>query len=54
LGCTLFYLPTGKATYEGNTLTAKLLAHQSQPIPALRTIHLEVPETVAKDKEVWL
>ena len=46
LGCSLFYLLTGKATYHGDTLMAKLLAHRDQPIPVLRTIRPEVPEQV--------
>ncbi|MGE3407572.1 MAG: protein kinase [Pirellulales bacterium] len=46
LGCSLFYLLTGKATFDGDTLTAKLLAHQNHPIPALRAIRPEVPEEV--------
>ncbi len=44
LGCSLYYLLTGKATYGGDTLMAKLLAHRDQPIPALRSIRQEVPE----------
>jgi serine/threonine-protein kinase len=44
LGCSLFYLLTGKATYDGDTLTEKLLAHQSDPIPELRKILPDVPE----------
>ena len=44
LGCSLFFLLTGKSTYEGDTLMKKLLAHREQPIPALRTIRPEVSE----------
>jgi len=44
LGCSLYYLLTGKATYEGDTLMAKLLAHQSQPIPSLRAARPDVSE----------
>lgn len=43
LGCSLFYLLTGKATYDGETLTGKLLAHQTDPIPMIRAIRPEVP-----------
>src|SRR5579872_7371358 len=46
LGCSLFYLLTGSATYEGDTLMAKLLAHRDQPIPALRMFRPEAPELV--------
>lgn len=47
LGCSLFYLLTGKAAYSGDTLMAKLLAHRDQPIPSLQEIRPDVPETVA-------
>lgn len=46
LGCSLFYLLTGRATFGGDSLMAKLLAHREQPIPALRVIRPEVPESV--------
>lgn len=46
LGCSLFYLLTAKATYDGDTLMAKLLAHRDQPVPALRTIRPEVPASL--------
>ncbi len=44
LGCTLWYLLTGKATYGGDTLMAKLLNHRDQPIPSLRSASTDVPE----------
>ena len=44
LGCSLFYLLCGKATYEGDSLMAKLLNHREQPIPSLRATRPEVSE----------
>jgi len=44
LGCSLHYLLSGKSTYDGDTLMAKLLAHRDQPIPVLRAVNSEVPE----------
>ena len=51
LGCSLYYLLSGKATYDGDTLMAKLLAHRDQPIPDLRAVCPQVSaplETVFK------
>jgi hypothetical protein len=46
LGCSLFYLLTGKATYDGETLMKKLLAHREQPIPSLRAMRPDISEQV--------
>ena len=46
LGCSLYYLLTGKATYDGDTLMAKLLAHRDQPIPSLRATCPDMSEEV--------
>jgi serine/threonine protein kinase len=35
LGCTLFYLLTGKKVYGGESLVEKVMAHQNEPIPSL-------------------
>ena len=35
LGCTLWYLLTGKKTYDGDTMIARLMAHRDAPLPSL-------------------
>ena len=45
LGCTLFFLVTGRAPYAKGTGMERLLAHREQPIPALCSLSEEIPES---------
>jgi len=46
LGCSLFYLLTARPLYNGDTVTAKLISHQFDPIPTLGEIRPDVPPDV--------
>lgn len=43
LGCTLFFLLTGKTPFSGKTVMATLLNHRDQPIPKLSASRLDIP-----------
>ena len=46
LGCTLFYLLTGRPVYEGDTPMTKMLAHREQPVPSICAIRRGAPEAL--------
>jgi serine/threonine protein kinase len=46
LGISLWFLLTGKPAYDGDSLMSRLLAHREQPIPRLRSMREDVPESL--------
>src|SRR5262249_35677465 len=47
LGCTFFYLLTGRPPFTGATLMQKLLQHQEEPPPPVQQLRPDVPEELA-------
>jgi hypothetical protein len=47
LGCTLFYLLTGQAPFEGTSLAQKLLNHQQAPPPSIEKLRPGLPPELA-------
>ena len=46
LGCTTYYLLTGRPPFEAESLMARLLAHRENEIPSLRAARPGVPKTL--------
>ncbi len=46
LGCTLFFLLTGRILYPAETQMEKIIAHREQSIPSIRELRNGVPESV--------
>ncbi|OYW19589.1 MAG: 50S ribosomal protein L6, partial [Planctomycetales bacterium 12-60-4] len=46
LGCMLHYLLTGKATYSGDTVIKKILAHRESPLPSVTAQRPDLPAVV--------
>lgn len=46
LGCTLYRLLTNLSLYEGESAIERIMAHREQPIPSLREVRPEVPQTI--------
>jgi serine/threonine-protein kinase len=47
LGCTLFFMLTGRPPFSEGTVLQKLLAHQSEPPPDVREVRPDVPDILA-------
>jgi serine/threonine protein kinase/WD40 repeat protein len=43
LGCSLYYLLTGRAPFEGATMVQRVMAHLNEPAPPLRAVRSDVP-----------
>lgn len=48
LGCTLFHMLTGTPPFPGGTVLQKLLQHQEEPPPDLRSLNPQVPAELAR------
>jgi hypothetical protein len=47
LGCTIFYMLTGRPPFAEGTLVQKLLQHQQTPPPAIEDLRFDVPKRLA-------
>ncbi len=54
LGCTLFFMLTGRPPFPEGTVLQKLLAHQSEPAPDVCELRSDVPDLLATLLETML
>lgn len=47
LGCTMLFLLTGKPPFTASTAMGRLIAHQRNPVPKVRSLRSDVPQEVA-------
>ncbi len=47
LGCTMFYMLTGRPPFPGGTPLQKLLSHQGDQPPALTSLRPDIPQSLA-------
>jgi serine/threonine-protein kinase len=48
LGCTIFHMLTGRPPFPGGTVLQKLLQHQEEPPPEIRSLNSSVPPELAR------
>jgi serine/threonine-protein kinase len=48
LGCTFFFMPTGRPPFVGGTMLQKLLQHQADQPPEVRQFRPDLPEEVSR------
>ncbi len=44
LGCTFYYLLTGRMLFAGDTVMKRIMAHRFEPVPSLHAVRPDVPD----------
>lgn len=48
LGCTFYYILTGQTVFPGGTAVEKVLKHQCDAAPCIKSLRRDVPDTIAR------